>query len=230
MLKKMPFVLTFVGAALVASSANAANVWGNGQVSFNGGAAATNLQGLTIRESFESYNVGDKYPDAGGATGIQAPPSNGTGAVPAFGSTGKYLAIQANQAAIVSSGTILVPQTQALSFVIGSLDSYNTVILNFLTGPSVTLNGLAIITGLLADQGVAGNGDQFSAATNGRVFYDTLGNDSIVSFELRSSNFSFEIDNIATAAPEPATWGMMILAAGMAGAALRRRRSSVAIA
>lgn len=46
-----------------------------------------------------------------------------------------------------------------------------------------------------------------------------------------SGQNSFEIDNIASAAPEPGTWAMMILGFGFAGMGLRsRRRGKLALA
>ena len=44
------------------------------------------------------------------------------------------------------------------------------------------------------------------------------------SITFASSQAAFEIDQIYSAAPEPATWGMMILGFGMASGALRRPR------
>ncbi|KAB7648044.1 PEP-CTERM sorting domain-containing protein [Polymorphobacter fuscus] len=119
---------------------------------------------------------------------------------------------------------------QVLSFVIGSLDTYNQVILHFASGGSMQLDGYQIVgQGPNFLDGISG--DQLIAATNGRVFFDTQGLDTITGFELRSLGANaFEIDNISIAAPEPATWGMMILAAGMAGVALRRRRTRPAMA
>jgi PEP-CTERM motif len=215
MLKRMPIILAIAGATLAgAAPANALSL----VIDFIPGDQPQSLRGLAIVEDFEDETPGAPY---GGGLAIFANSVAGQAARPAFGlSTGNFLAVQAGQ---TSSITITVPQTQALSFVIGSLDSYNRVVLNFLSGASVLLDGAAIVSPF----GSPANGNQTAAATNGRVFYDTLGTDSITSFTLSSIGLNaFEIDDIAVAAPEPATWGMMLLATGMAGAVLRRRRTA----
>jgi hypothetical protein len=208
MLKKLPIIIALAGAALGASSAQAAL-----SINFVGGAAASNLGGTAIVESFNGFNVGDSF---GGGLQIQGPPSNGTGAVPAFGSSGNYLSVQNGQA---SSYTILVPLARTVSFVIGSLDTFNRVILERLNGPDIILNGSQITNGTQDD------GNQVMPTTNGRLFY-TDNSDYFTGVRFASFGTAFEIDNISVAAPEPATWGMMLLAVGMAGAALRRRRFS----
>ena len=219
MMKKLSLTAAFIGAALSATSAQALSVW------FNGGAAATNLGTTTIFEDFEDETAGTPTE---GAIEIFNSSISGITARPAFGSTGNYLGVQANN---TSSLSFTLPGVQVLSFVIGSLDWYNEVVLNFKSGGSRTLTGLEIITGNLADSGLPANGNQTSAATNGRVFYDMGGSDWITGVSLRSiGSNAFEVDNFSTAVPEPATWGMMILAAGMAGAALRRRRTQDAMA
>ncbi|GGI67669.1 hypothetical protein GCM10007973_01060 [Polymorphobacter multimanifer] len=220
MLKKLPLAIAVTGMALV--SAAPASALG---VLWKPGVLATGLMNTAIIEDFEGLDPGDPY---GGGFAIYGDSAPGFAARPAFGSTGNFLAVQRDN---TSSITIAVPQTQVLSFVIGSLDSYNKVVLNFLNGTSRELNGLEIITGLAADSGASGSGDQSSPDTNGRVFYDTLGLTSIVSFTLTSiGQNAFEVDNISVAAPEPGTWGMMILTAGIAGASLRRRRHRAALA
>lgn len=215
MLKKLPIMIAFASAALAgAAPASALTL----SIDFIPGDQTQSLRGLAIVEDFEDEEPGTSY---GGGFAIFADTIPNQAARPAFGlSTGNFLAVQADQ---TSSITINVPLTQALSFVIGSLDSYNRVVLNFLSGAQLILNGAEIVSPF----GSPANGNQTEASTNGRVFYDTLGTDSITSFTLSSIGINaFEIDDIAVAAPEPATWGMMILAAGMAGTALRRRRTA----
>jgi hypothetical protein len=71
------------------------------------------------------------------------------------------------------------------------------------------------------------SGTQFSLANaTARVYVDTGSSDIISSVEFRvvgGQNDQFNVDGFATAAPEPATWGMLILGFGMAGMGLRRR-------
>jgi PEP-CTERM motif len=228
MLKQMSIIMVFAGTALASAPANALTI-DQLSIDFIPGDQLQSLRGTVIVEDFEDEIPGQPY---GGGLAIFADTVAGQAARPAFGlSTGNFLAVQANQSSAISttpadpafSVSILIPKTQVLSFVIGSLDSYNQVILRFLSGAVLTLDGNEIVTPF----GTPANGNQTSAATNGRVFYDTLGLDSIIGATFTSNGLNaFEIDNISVAAPEPATWGMMFLAAGMAGAALRRRRGA----
>ncbi len=52
----------------------------------------------------------------------------------------------------------------------------------------------------------------------------------IESIEFFSAQPAFEIDDVASATPEPATWLTMILGFGLVGAGLRRRRAKVTFA
>jgi PEP-CTERM motif len=113
---------------------------------------------------------------------------------------------------------------QVLSFLVGTLDSYNSVTLNFKNAGAVTLNGAAIINNV-------GEGAGGAIANGGRVTYDFGGTDSLLGVTFASSQAAFEIDQIAVAVPEPATWAMMICGFGLAGAQLRsRRRAKVTFA
>lgn len=68
-------------------------------------------------------------------------------------------------------------------------------------------------------------------ARSGRLIYDTGTGPKILAAEFaRNGNSSFfVIDDIAVAAPEPATWLMMILGFGLVGSQLRRRRTKVKV-
>jgi PEP-CTERM motif len=130
--------------------------------------------------------------------------ANGGGVV-----DGTYLSILA-----FGSYTISFAQpVHFFSYVLSSLDSYNFVQLDTTSG-KIKLQG-SQITGT-------------SGAFSGRVSYDFGGATGLKSITFLSTDNSMEIDSIAAAAPEPATWGMMILGFGVAGAALRRRRSALA--
>ncbi|MEG3174721.1 PEPxxWA-CTERM sorting domain-containing protein [Sphingomonas sp. RB3P16] len=120
-----------------------------------------------------------------------------------------------NYAAILGGGfySIVLPSfAPVLSFLAGSLDPYN----------SVTLSLVDTKTGTTTSQmfSAFGNGD-------GRITFDTGSNTTLITAALfQSGQNSFEIDNIVSAAPEPATWAMMILGFGFAGMGLRSSRRS----
>lgn len=59
---------------------------------------------------------------------------------------------------------------------------------------------------------------------NGGTFDGAVDNVALNFAGGASVNSNFEVATVAAAAPEPATWAMMILGMGMAGGALRRRR------
>ena len=110
---------------------------------------------------------------------------------------------------------------RSLSLYMGSPDTYNTIKFSGADGFSWTLNGAQIFNNLAPS-----NGDQ---SFGRRVSYD-FGGRSVNKVEFFSAGNSFEFDSIAGtlrggAVPEPATWGMMILGLGAAGAAVRRRRT-----
>lgn len=124
----------------------------------------------------------------------------------------RYLAVQGG------SFTVNLGTGQSFfSFVFGSLDSYNQLRLNFANGTSLLLAGTQII-------GAPGTGP-FNSGVNGRVSYDTGSGPQITSAVFSSSQSAFEIDNIAAAVPEPATWAMMIFGFGLVGSTLRNRKS-----
>lgn len=125
---------------------------------------------------------------------------------------GSFLSIQ-NGFFEINFGT---PGVQFLSFLFGSLDSYNSVTLNFTNGTTQTLIGGQII----------GQGINAGLGSAGRVSYDAQGSASISSVIFGSGQPAFEIDEIAAAVPEPAAWAMMVLGFGLIGWQLRGRRRS----
>jgi hypothetical protein len=137
-----------------------------------------------------------------------------------LGSTGNYYAAGPTDG---NPGTIdltSIGDIFTISFIWGSVDSYNS--LDFLAADGTTV--LATFVG--NDIFNPANGDQTDPNTNPLVTFTLTGSDaSAFSYlRLRSPGNAFEIDNIAINAPEPATWGMMLLGFAGIGMALRRRR------
>lgn len=124
----------------------------------------------------------------------------------------RFLAIQ-NGSFTVNLGS----GVSFFSFVFGSLDNYNVLRLNFADGDFREFTGTQII-------GQTGVGPRNSGVA-GRVSFDTGTNSQITSAVFSSSVAAFEIDNIAAAVPEPATWAMMIFGFGLVGSTLRNRKS-----
>ncbi len=102
----------------------------------------------------------------------------------------------------------------AISFVWGSVDSYNT--LQIFDG---SMNVLYTIVG--NDIFDPASGNRTDPATNSLVTFNFSGTPGSIGYlKFSSTQNAFEIDNLAIGAvPEPATWAMMLL--GFAGSAFR---------
>ncbi len=208
-MKKFVILGVAAAAALMATAASAATT-----VSFAGGSGAT-AAGTTVFENFGGYADGSALP--GGTNAYVYASSNGGGARPAYGSF-------ANFASVLGGGswTSNFAATSVFSFVLGSLDTYNSLTLHFQNGTSTTYNGGQIINDLLFP-----SGSQISGETNGVVTYRIgVGDSRIVGATFQSSQNSFEFANLARGVPEPATWGLMILGLGAVAGAMRRRRGA----
>ncbi|WP_309645539.1 PEPxxWA-CTERM sorting domain-containing protein [Phenylobacterium sp.] len=133
-----------------------------------------------------------------------------------------YLSVKKNQTA-----TITGPGARNMSFYIGSLDDYNTITFYTVGGGVYSFTGtqLGLVSG-------ASDGNRTAPVTNGRFTFVTDPTDLITSVALASSENSFEVSNIGSAVPEPATWAMMIIGFGGVGSMLRssRRKQAAAFA
>lgn len=147
--------------------------------------------------------------------------SSGQGARPAAGDQSRFLSVLGGGSATIDFGGA---GANGFSIDIGSVDSYNTLTLNFLGGTSQSFTGSQLVA--------VPNGNQVADATNGRFRFMAENGQRITGITLTSDANSFEVDRLAVAAvPEPATWAMMIGGFGMIGAAARRRvRTSVSFA
>ncbi len=147
--------------------------------------------------------------------------ANGISATP-FGDTSNYLSILGG-----TSETLTFNHAyNSLGFYWGSIDTYNTV--QFYLGTTLVdsfSGGSPLTTG----------GNQVSTLANSYVFFSGVTFDKVV---LGSSANSFELDNISysdhagangPAAPEPATWAMMILGFAGVGFMAYRRKSKPAL-
>ena len=106
------------------------------------------------------------------------------------------------------------------SFAFSNIVQQSTLILNYVGGTSDTFSNPGQILG-------------GSAAPFGRVSYHTGTGPQIASVTFlrnNTGNTAFTFDSLAAAAPEPATWLMMILGFGLVGSQLRRRRGKAALA
>jgi ABC-type amino acid transport substrate-binding protein len=137
-----------------------------------------------------------------------------------FGSTGGYFSVGPADGTPglidLSSFAVL----NSISFIWGSVDSYNTLDLLGAGG-----NVLYSYTGNAVFD--PANGNQTSPNTNPLVTLFITGADqtAIRSLRLSSTQNAFEIDNLAiNAVPEPSTWALMLLGFGAVGFSMRRGR------
>lgn len=128
-------------------------------------------------------------------------------AVRPAGSSGNFAAVLANGAYTFTSPMA----TAMISFVIGSLDTYNALTLNFTDNSTVSLTG--------------GQINNNNAIKDGVVTFNVTSGPLLSGLTFTTTGNSFEFDSIAAAVPEPAAWGMMILGFGVVGGVLRRRSS-----
>ncbi|MGI4881000.1 MAG: Npun_F0296 family exosortase-dependent surface protein [Janthinobacterium lividum] len=135
-----------------------------------------------------------------------------------LGDTTQYLAVLGGQTATLD----LKAPAKSLSFYWGSIDNYNTV--SFYAGTKM----IGSYTGAAVPQAPA-DGNQTSPGNNRRVDFN-FGTDRVTSVKFASSQNSFELDSVAAAVPEPATWAMLITGMGLVGVSLRRRRGSTVVA
>jgi hypothetical protein len=190
--------------ALVASSANAAIVF----TFIPGGASPA--AGFTVVDTFDN---------ADGLTGsnfqIKTPPSDGNGAPPANSNPAgtPYLSVLGDGSATYTFAS----GVESFQFDWGSVDSYNTLTINSTGADPIVVPGLSFPN--------AANGNQVDPGTNGLFRVTGTEGERFTSVTFASSQNSFEVDNLAVGGvPEPASWALMILGFGGAGAALRGQR------
>jgi PEP-CTERM motif-containing protein len=105
----------------------------------------------------------------------------------------------------------------AISFIWGSVDSYNTLeVLDRVGGVLATFTG--------SNAAVNPNGDQSNPVTNplARITIGGADQYNVGGLRLTSGQNAFEVDNFAvTAVPEPAIWAMLLIGFGFIGAFMR---------
>jgi hypothetical protein len=148
----------------------------------------------------------------------EGPLVNGVSSPPPF-DDGFYETVQGGGSATLTdtNGSLT-----AFSFYMGSPDDFNHLTLTIVgtDGGTTTLNGTQIWGG-----SPAGNGDQTFGTT---VIYNFTGGETVHSVTFSSDNNAFEFDTLAgVSVPEPASWALMIMGFGAAGALLRSRRKAV---
>ncbi len=136
-----------------------------------------------------------------------------------YGSTGNYWTVGPSDGTPGTLDLSSFAAIGAISFIWGSVDTYNT--LEVLDRLGNVITG-ATFTG--SDVTLPANGNQTNPATNPLVTLSITGSDqtNIGGLRLSSTQNAFETDNFAvTAVPEPAIWALLLLGFGFIGAFLR---------
>ncbi|MBB4153488.1 hypothetical protein GGQ80_001390 [Sphingomonas jinjuensis] len=207
-MKKLSLAIVAV-AAIAAAAPASATVLGT----YTPAGASTSSNG-TLLQTFNSC-TSTSCTGMSGTFSILTPPANSNGAPPASSNPAgtPYLSVLANNSATYTFAS----PVSAFQFDWGSIDTYNTLVVNYVGGSKTFVPGSTDFNNTVA------NGNQTSSQTNGlfRVFGTAGEQFTSVTFQNGNQN-SFEVDNIA-AVPEPATWAMMVLGFGAVGFAARRR-------
>ena len=199
-------LLSVIMAGALASPAAAATI------SFTAG-TTDSTPSWTSAQVIESFNQTGQFLTVGqtNTVGTETLSGGGTARISTGNSAmvGKYLTLSNGKSLTLSFGSSPV---QFLSFLIDNYNRADQVFLTY-TDNVVSQNILSSISGL-------------TFGRDGAVIIDQQGGRGISKIQFTSSgeNSSFLIDEIAVAAPEPATWGMMLLGFGIVGSQLRRRR------
>jgi len=172
-----------------------------------------------------NFRVVNTFDNATGLTGsgfeIKTPPADSNGAPPA-----NSVPAGTSYLSVLGGGTAtynFTNRVSAFQFDWGSIDDYNTLTFRTNQGTDVIVPG--------TDFTNPANGNQISPGTNGLFTVTGAQGEYFTSVTFASSANSFEVDNLAVsgAVPEPASWAMMIGGFGLAGGALRRRRTQTTV-
>ena len=185
-------------------------------VDFASGVATTVNSGVVF-QNFDGYTAGAPI-----GVNTYAFNSNVVDATMPSGAQGNYAAIRGG-----GSYTVNLPAfAPVLSFLAGSINPFNSVTLSLVDTTLATTDAAYLTFESFMGSQLGTIGD------DGRITFDTGSATKLISAAtFLSGQSSFEIDSIASAAPEPGTWAMMILGFGFVGMGLRsRRRTKLALA
>ena len=215
-MKRCAKALVFAAAAMGATAANATIT-----VSATPGGAT--YTGPTPTYDFDT--PGTTPTTINGA--IVGPGTTANAFAQPMGSTGTYFSVGPSTS---TPGFVLlgVSNLVSLSFIWGSIDTYNTLHFtdaagNLLVGAQYNYTGSQIAALIPA----FAQGNQTAADQNPIVTFLFGGLDMTLvgGFRMSSTQNAFEIDNIVVnSVPEPGTWAMMLLGFGALGFAIRRRK------
>jgi hypothetical protein len=141
-----------------------------------------------------------------------------------FGSTGQYASVGPADGTPGTFNLTGLGPIRQVSFIWGSVDSYNTL--------EVLGAGGAVLASITGNQIFnPASGNRTDPNTNPVVTLTFTGVEygQVTALRFNSTQNAFEFDNLSVAVPEPSTWAMMIGGFGLLGAAARRSRKARAV-
>jgi hypothetical protein len=217
------FLVSLSAAALLIALGSSANAY---LVTYSAGPGSELIGSVITFDGIKPL----PYPTTGPANGtftINGVKFSGTGIVVnngGMGSAGVYASPAGDQTNYMA---VLAGKTETLKFsstmdifglLWGSIDTYNHLTFSNTLDPKA---GSVTISGSNLPPPTNANGNQSASTSNEYVTISGLNFNKVV---ITSDANSFEFDNVAAAAPEPATWAMMILGfLGVGFAAYRRK-------
>lgn len=175
--------------------------------------------GVSLVESFDGFATGRVTGGfiRGSSTLNVADPQS-------VNSADRYLEVRSNLVPAQAFVVALPGEQKVFAFDVRDVRSTSELRVTFADNSTQTYTGSQIL-GLASLQDAAGPA--------GRVRFNYgpfgIGAISLAFFSPDDAQGNrWAVDNVASAVPEPATWGMLMIGFGVAGAALRRRRTAVA--
>ncbi|URD60422.1 PEPxxWA-CTERM sorting domain-containing protein [Sphingomonas sp. KRR8] len=166
-----------------------------------------------------TYNLDSGRPAAFTGGSIVSGSIPGQNAQP-YGSTGGYWSVGPTDGTPGVLSLAGVAAVGSISFIWGSVDSYNTLeLLGAANNVLYTFTGSNVFN--------PANGNQTDPNTNPLVTLTFTGGDqtAVRSLRFSSTQNAFETDNFRiNAVPEPATWALMLVGFGAVGFSMRRGR------
>ena len=200
------FVAALVVGTALAAPANAAPI-----VNFTPGTSVSALTGYNVVQDFNG--AAGSYGLSGGVQGTDYQILSGNvtnvGAVPNNSGT-PYLAVLGGKQVTYT----FAAAAGQIAFDWGTASADNTLFLTDVFGNTTSF----VVPSSNANAPVNSNYN-----VNG-VLISSGNGAAIKSLTFASGKNSFEVDNIAVAVPEPATWAMILVGFGMMGASMRYRR------
>ncbi len=182
-------------------------------------------RGETLVVGFDRPNAAGVTDTSRGAVITAAGSIDGVRAAPASIGNSVYRSIGAGGSSVFDfSGWTRGRGLESFSVYWGSVDSYNFIDFLDIRGRRVaTVGGNAL---------PIANGNQTSAATNRRVFFDFRPDQKVTAVRFRSDGAAFEFDSLGASAvvPEPESWALMIIGFGMIGVLARRGQRRMVVA